>query len=121
MFWPQTAHRFFGRRDIGAMTDDGHHGEGEHDQRNVTVPAMPGAGFVVIEAEFVLGGFETVLDGPAMSFDRYQLLHGRVLGTPCGKESEITGGKARLTAGGQAPEEPISLIIRIVVCWLPAM
>ena len=23
MFWPQTAHRFFGRRDIGAMTDDG--------------------------------------------------------------------------------------------------
>jgi hypothetical protein len=34
----------------------------------------------VIEAEFVLGGFETVLDGPAMSFDQYQLLHGRVLG-----------------------------------------
>ena len=58
MSWPQTAHRFFGRRDIGAMTDDGHHGEGEHDQRNVTVPAMPGAGFVVIETEFVLGGFE---------------------------------------------------------------
>ena len=80
MSWPQTAHRFFGRRDIGAMTDDGHHGEGEHDQRNVTVPAMPGAGFVVIETEFVLGGFETVLDGPAMSFDRYQLLHGMCLG-----------------------------------------
>jgi hypothetical protein len=37
---------------------------------------MPGAGFVVIEAEFVLGGFETVLDGPAMSFDRYQLPRG---------------------------------------------
>src|SRR5271157_574124 len=105
MSWPQTAHRFFGRRDIGAMTDDGHHGEGEHDQRHVTVPAMPGAGFVVIEAEFGLGGFETVLDGPAMSFDRYQLLHGRVLGTPCGKESEITVGNV---AADQQTPRPLS-------------
>ena len=102
---PQTANRFFGRRDIGAMTDDGHHGEGEHDQRNVTVPAMPGAGFVVIEAEFVLGGFETVLDGPAMSFDRYQLLYGRVLGTPCGKESEIIVGNV---AADQQTPRPLS-------------
>lgn len=58
---PKTERLFFGRRgDIGPIPDDGHHGEGEHDQRDVTVPAMPGAGFVVIEAEFVLGGFETV-------------------------------------------------------------
>ena len=55
---PKTGQRFFGRHDIGVMTDDGHHGEGEHDQRDMTVPAMPGAGLVVIEAEFVLGGFE---------------------------------------------------------------
>ena len=54
---PKTERRFFGRRHaVGPMTDDGHHGEGEHDQRDMTVPAMPGAGFVVIEAEFVLGG-----------------------------------------------------------------
>jgi hypothetical protein len=32
MFCPKMAHRFFGRRGIGALTDDGHHGEGEHDQ-----------------------------------------------------------------------------------------
>ena len=89
----KTERRFFGRRcDIGAMPDDGHHGEGEHDQRDVTVPAMPGAGFVVIETEFILGGFETVLDGPTVAFDRYQLFHGRVLGTPCGEESEIAVG-----------------------------
>ena len=31
------------------------------------------------------------------------------------------GGKARLTAGGQAPGAPISLIIRIAVYWLPAI
>jgi hypothetical protein len=36
------------------MPDDSHHGEGEHDQRDVTMPAMGGAGFVVIETEFVL-------------------------------------------------------------------
>ena len=29
--------------------------------------------------------------------------------------------RARLTAGGQAPRGPISWIIPIVVCWLPAM
>ena len=87
------------------MPDDGHHGEGEHDQRDVTMPAMPGAGFVVIETEFVFGGFETILDGPAMAFDRYQLFHGRVLGTPCGEESEITVGN--VPADQQTPR-PLS-------------
>ena len=27
MFWPQTAMVFLGGDDIGAMTDDGHHGK----------------------------------------------------------------------------------------------
>jgi len=49
------------------LTDDGHHGEGEHDQRDMPVPAVPGAGLVVIETELVLGGFEAVLDSPAMT------------------------------------------------------
>ena len=87
------------------MPDDGHHDEGEHDQRDMTVPAMPGAGFVVIEAEFVLGGFETVLDCPAMAFNRCQLFHGRVLGAPCGEESEITVGN--VPADQQTPR-PLS-------------
>ena len=59
---------FFERHVIGVMTDGGHHGEGEHDQRNMPMPAMPGAGLVVIEPELVLGGLEAVLDGPAMTF-----------------------------------------------------
>jgi hypothetical protein len=33
------------------MTDGGHHGEGEHDQRNVPMPAMPGTALIVIEAD----------------------------------------------------------------------
>jgi hypothetical protein len=82
MSYPTATERhFFWRRcDIGAMPDDGHHCEGEHDQRDMTVPAMPGARLVVIEAEFVFGGFETVLDGPAMAFDRYQFFMGVFLG-----------------------------------------
>ena len=35
------------------MTDRGRHREGEHDERDVTMPAMPGARFIVVEAEFV--------------------------------------------------------------------
>jgi len=31
----------------------------------MAMPAMPGAAFVVIKAELVLGGFEAVLDGLA--------------------------------------------------------
>jgi hypothetical protein len=29
------------------MADDSHHGEGEHDEGDVAVPAMPGAGLVI--------------------------------------------------------------------------
>ena len=34
---------FFGRRLVGPMLDGSHHGEGEHDERDVTMPAMPGS------------------------------------------------------------------------------
>jgi hypothetical protein len=47
----------------------GHHGEGQHHELDVTSPSMPGARLVVIEAEFVLGGFETVFDCPPTAPD----------------------------------------------------
>lgn len=74
------------------MTNDGHHGECEHDQRDVTMPAVPGSGFVVVEAELVLGGFKTVFDGPAVSFHRHQLFDGCANRTPCREEGQITIG-----------------------------
>lgn len=49
------------------MTDRDHHGEGQHDQRDMTVPALPGSGLVVVEAQFVLGRLEVVLDDPAIA------------------------------------------------------
>ncbi len=74
------------------MADGRHHGEGEHDQRDVTVPAMPGAGLVVVEAEFVLGGFEAVLDRPTVAFNFHEDFDWRALRAPCGEEGEIAIG-----------------------------
>jgi hypothetical protein len=51
---------FFGRRLVGLMLDGCHHGEGEHDERDVTMPAMPGPGFFVVEPELVFGCLEAV-------------------------------------------------------------
>ncbi len=34
----------------------------------MAMPSVPGTGFVVVEAEFVLGGLEAILDRPAMAF-----------------------------------------------------
>jgi hypothetical protein len=51
------------------MADRSHHGKREHDERNMAVPAMPGAGLVVIEPKLGFCSLETVLDGPAMAFD----------------------------------------------------
>ena len=105
MFRPTVWQRFFGRHGIGPMTDDGRQGKGQHDQRDMTVPAMPGTAFVVIEAEFVLGGLETVLDSPAMAFDQHQLLHWRALGAPGGEEGQIAIGNV---AADQETSRPLS-------------
>ena len=74
------------------MANDSHHGEGEHDEADVAVPAMPGAGLVMIEAEFILGSLKTILDSPAMTFHRHQLCDRRALGTPSGEEGQIITG-----------------------------
>jgi len=58
----------------------------------MAVPAMPGAGLVMIEAEFILGSLKTILNSPAMTFHRDQLCHRRALGTPSGEEGQITIG-----------------------------
>jgi hypothetical protein len=97
-------HTFFERRSIGVMTDGGHHGEGEHDQRNVPMPAMPGAALIVIEAEFVLGGLEAVFDGPATAFHRDQFFRGRALGAPGGEKRHSTIGNV---AADQQPSRPL--------------
>jgi hypothetical protein len=58
---------------------------------------MPGAGFVVIEAEPVFGGFKTVLNGSAMAFDRY--LSFPVVGATYEKARVVKDGNW-ITGGG---------------------
>ena len=55
----------------------------------MAVPAMPGAGFVVIEAELVLGGFEAVLDGPAVPFNDNERLDGCSRWAPGREERKV--------------------------------
>ena len=66
-----------------------HHGEGEHHHRYVAMPAMPGSALVVIEPELVFGGLKTVLDRPAMAFDRDQCFNGCFCWAPGGEEGEV--------------------------------
>src|SRR6266481_8806473 len=89
---PWSGVPFFWRRRIGAMADHRHHGEGEHDKRNVAMPAMPGSALVVIESELVLRGLKTVLDRPPVAFDRHQRFDGCSCRTPGGEEGEIAIG-----------------------------
>ncbi len=94
-------HCFWGRRHcIGVNADRGHHGEGEHDERYVAPPSMKGARLVVIEAEFVLRGFETIFDRPPMPFDFRQRFDRRSARRPCGEEGEIA--VANLTTDQQS-------------------
>ena len=85
---------FFGRWRIGAMSDRGHHGEGEHHQGHMTVPTMPGSALVVIEPELVFRGFKAVLDRPSMAFDRDQRFKGCSRWAPGGEEGEVIIGDA---------------------------
>ena len=83
-------HPFWGWRDgVGVNADRSHHRESEHDERHVTPPAVPGARLVVIEAEFVLGGFKAVFDRPAMALDFCKLFDGRFLRRPGREEGEV--------------------------------
>ena len=59
-------------------------GEGEHDQRDMAMPAVPASGFVV--GKFGFAGLKGVLDRPAPSLD--QGFQGRAL--PCRKERHLT-------------------------------
>src|SRR6201987_2653076 len=69
MSWRCTRLGFFGRRFVDLMLEGSHHGEGEHGERDMTMPAVPGSGFVVVEPELVLGSLKAVLDRQAVAFD----------------------------------------------------
>src|SRR3546814_3786228 len=86
------------------MPDRSHHGEGQHDERDMAVPAVPGAGLVVIEAKFVLGRLEAVFDRPALALDPDQHLDACSSRAPGGEEGEITVGDVTAEQKSSRPE-----------------
>ena len=92
---------FWGCGGVRVVADGGQHGEGQHDERDVAVPAVPGAGLVVVEAELVLRGLEAVLDGPAVPLDLDQRLDRRPGRAPGGEVGQLAVGD--VAADQQAP------------------
>ena len=83
---------FFGCQLVYPLPDSSHHGEGEHDKRDMTMPAIPRSGLVMVETEFVLGGLEAIFDGPTVAFDTNQCRNGCSCRTPGGEVGEIAIG-----------------------------
>ena len=96
---------FFGRRLVGLMLDGSHHCEGEHDERDVTMPAVPGSGFVVVEPELVFGCLEAILDRPAMALDADQGLDRSPCRTPSGEVGEIAVGDITSDQQASCPKD----------------
>ena len=99
------------------MTYRGHHGESEHDERDVPVPAVPGAGLVVGEPELRLGGLERVLDGPAPALHGDQRRDpgpGRAPGREVGP---LAVGQAAAAFSFIVPQKP-QASLRVAGIWL---
>jgi hypothetical protein len=83
---------FLGRCAVRPVANDGHHRKSQHGERDMPVPSVPGARLVMVEAEFILGGLEAVLDGPAMPFHPHQRFDRRSGRAPCREEGQIAIG-----------------------------
>jgi hypothetical protein len=112
MFWRCARLGFFGRRLVGLMLDGSHHGEGEHDERDVTMPAVPGSGFVVIEPELVFGSLEAILDRPAMALDADQGLDRSPGRAPGGEVGEIAVGDITPDQQASCPKD-LAVMVRL--------
>src|SRR5208283_3199237 len=66
---------------------------------------MPRAGFIVVEAELVLGSLKTVLNRPAMTLDKDKFFQGRALRTPSREEGHLPIGNI---AADQQPTRPFA-------------
>ena len=62
---------FLGRRGVRAVPDGGHHGEGQHHERDVAMPSVPRARLVVVEPQLVFRGFKAVFN-PLRSYSTGQ-------------------------------------------------
>lgn len=80
---------FWGRA-VGPLAHPRQHREGQHHQADVPVPAMPGAGLVVVQTQLGLTGLERFLDRPAPPLDLNQGLERRASRAPGGEVGTLT-------------------------------
>ena len=73
------------------------------------MPAVPGAGLVVVQAEFVFGGLEAVLDQPTMPFDGDQGGNLYSRRAPGREEREVTAGDVAPGQQASGPGQPLCL------------
>src|SRR4051812_23888867 len=88
-FCGSSAGCFLGARACWLAADGRHHGKGQHDKRDVPMPAVPGPGLVVVETEFVFGRLEAVLEGPAPALDRHQGFNSDPGGAPSSEKGQL--------------------------------
>src|ERR1700758_5594118 len=93
------------------IADRCQHGERQHHQRDMTGPAVPGPGFVMIKAQFVLAGLETVFDVPALPFHRDQRLDAGASRAPGGEVGALAISQ---TASDQQAAGPQSALRAVV-------
>src|SRR3954452_11956392 len=78
----------------------------------MAVPAMPGAGLVMIKAELVLSGLERILDRPAVSLDLDQGLDRCAGRAPAGEIGELAVGDA--AADQEAPRPQAGTLVVVL-------
>src|SRR3954469_24873700 len=77
----------------------------------MTVPAVPGPGFVVIKTQFVLAGLETVFDAPALSFHRHQCLDAGASRAPGGEVGALAISKVTPDQQAAGPQPALPTVI----------
>src|SRR6476659_4937995 len=80
------------------------------DERDVTMPAVPGSGFVVVEPELVFGCLEAILDRPAMALDADQGLDRSPCRTPGGEVGEIAVGDITPDQQASCPKDLVVMV-----------
>ena len=86
----------------GDLAQHGEVGVGQHGERDVAVPAGPGADLVLVEADLALGGLEAGLDRPARAGHLHQVGERGAVGGVGQVEGELVGAR-RGCAGSSSP------------------
>src|SRR4051794_15315449 len=102
---------FLGWLAVRMMADRCQHGEGQHHQRDMTMPTVPGAGFIVVEAKLVLAGLETVLDAPTLPFHRHQRLDAGASRAPGGEVGALAIADSAPDQQAAGPQSALPAVV----------